>query len=170
MQMVSTISLDLQIISNQIATGNSDPYCILKIGQTSFKSRVEKKTLNPTWKETFKFEVANPDTEQLLIEVYDHDDVSANDFLGSTQVPLNNLVQGQEKLLWVRLEGGELGENFMGMASNQISRTIHGFLRKKKGGASTAPTNDPAITNKGEVKIGLTAVDFGSSAGTKSGI
>lgn len=45
-----------QLFSDKI-TGSSDPYVVLKIGKTKFKTQVKKKNLNPVWNEEFTFNV-----------------------------------------------------------------------------------------------------------------
>ena len=116
--------------------GNSDPYCILKLGSTSHKSRTEPKTLNPTWNQTFQFSVSNPETDHLHLECYDHDAVGSDDSLGDAKIPLKDLVMGQEKIMWVKLEGGEMGENVVGMPSGEVMSRITGFLKKKTSNSS----------------------------------
>lgn len=37
--------------------GKSDPYIIINIGSSTFKSRVIKDTLNPTWNEMYEVEM-----------------------------------------------------------------------------------------------------------------
>ena len=86
--------------SSIIAADNndlSDPYVVLKLGDHCATSRVEPKTLNPVWEETFAFEtedvMAAIDGGHPWIEfqVYDKDIISADDFLGQTAVPLKDL-------------------------------------------------------------------------------
>lgn len=40
-----------------LVKGKSDPYVIINIGSSTFKSRVIKENLNPTWKEMFEVEM-----------------------------------------------------------------------------------------------------------------
>jgi hypothetical protein len=53
---------------------SSDPYLILKVGKTTHKSKVKKRTLNPIWKSSFKFRISDPINETLQIQVryYNH--------------------------------------------------------------------------------------------------
>ena len=120
--------------------------------------------MNPTWNQTFQFSVSNPETDHLHLEVYDHDTVGSDDSLGDAKIPLKDLVMGQEKIMWVKLEGGEMGENVVGMASGEVMSRITGFLRKKPATpAPAAAAKKDSIINKGQVQLGLTAVDFGTS-------
>ena len=72
--------------------GFSDPLVELSMGpeQKSQKSRVIKKTLNPTWgqdEDVFKFAVQSggrPSDWALTVRVFDHDRIGGNDSLGSS--------------------------------------------------------------------------------------
>ncbi|MES1914224.1 MAG: hypothetical protein MHM6MM_006322, partial [Cercozoa sp. M6MM] len=66
--------------------GTSDPFLVFKIGNEKRKTSVCKKTLNPTWNETFAFEDVNIDST-LSVTVFDYDRVG-NDKLGAFEVPL----------------------------------------------------------------------------------
>mmetsp|Transcript_23235 Transcript_23235/g.32123 ORF Transcript_23235/g.32123 Transcript_23235/m.32123 type:complete len:754 (-) Transcript_23235:170-2431(-) len=81
----------------------SDPYVILKMGKDKvFKTPWIKKDLNPIWNETFTFEGVKLD-ESLAIEVFDHDEISADDFMGQAQVSLVQLTPGVGIDTWVQL-------------------------------------------------------------------
>jgi hypothetical protein len=128
--------------------GNSDPYCVLKIGEGNQfsaieKTRVIKNTKNPTWKECFTLNVNNPLNEFLFLEVWNKESSSKDNSLGYAQLPLNDLARGVEKQVWIQLEGGTQGSNIIGQ--------IASHLGKKKG----------EKTNHGKVFLGITALDFG---------
>ena len=58
--------------------GLSDPYVKLNLSgekHSSKKTTVKKKTLNPEWNEEFKLSVKDPQSQMLLINVYDWDKV-----------------------------------------------------------------------------------------------
>lgn len=38
--------------------GKSDPYCIINLGDQQQSTNVQYSTLNPEWRETFKFELS----------------------------------------------------------------------------------------------------------------
>ena len=40
--------------------GKADPYCVIKCDKRREKSSVVKASLNPEWKESFKFEISHP--------------------------------------------------------------------------------------------------------------
>jgi len=60
------------------------------------------RTWTPEWDEFFVFHARS--TDVLTVDVYDHDLVGSNDFLGKIQLPLNTLVHGQEVDQWFNLQ------------------------------------------------------------------
>eukprot|EP01092_Planopodium_desertum_P006147 TRINITY_DN2534_c0_g1_i1.p1 TRINITY_DN2534_c0_g1~~TRINITY_DN2534_c0_g1_i1.p1 ORF type:complete len:193 (-),score=33.21 TRINITY_DN2534_c0_g1_i1:76-615(-) len=65
-------------------SGTSDPYCLLTIGDQTWKSKVIKKSLNPTWKERFQFELYEGVEKSLHCTVFDWDRIGGDDSIGST--------------------------------------------------------------------------------------
>lgn len=49
-------------------------------------------TLNPEWNEEFFFRV-HPTNNMLLIEVFDENRLTRDDFLGKVELPLDNVVE-----------------------------------------------------------------------------
>ena len=142
-------------------TGFSDPYCVLRCGSSQQKTKTINKNLNPTWNETFTIQVFNPQTERLEVEVFDHDQVGGDDSLGKGSVILSDLFQGQEKQVDVKLVGGDVGENLMGMVQAQAMSKISGMFGKKKKPKPPGQTSGMApVSNKGVVTLALTALDF----------
>ena len=141
--------------------GFSDPYCVLTIGNTSCKSKIIKHSLTPTWNEVFEFEIEKIDNETSLeLHVIDYDTVGSDDSLGLCNVILNDLITGIEKVFWVKLEGGEMGENIMGKAKGSFFKSKSKSRRKDKDKEKEKEKSEQ-IDNRGKVQIGLTAVDFG---------
>lgn len=127
--------------------GNSDPYCVLKIGEGNQFSAIEKtrkikNTKNPTWKECFTLNVNNPLTESLFLEIWNKETMSKDDSLGYAQISLHDLQRGVEKQVWVQLEGGSTS------GGGVIGAIAHLGKKKEK-------------PNLGKVFLGLTALDFG---------
>lgn len=71
--------------------GTSDPYVVLKVGQSTVKTRVVQKTLNPEWNETFQLLCSDVGTQVLTVSVYDKD-LLVDDLIGQTVLPLSTLV------------------------------------------------------------------------------
>ncbi|EGG16185.1 C2 domain-containing protein [Cavenderia fasciculata] len=72
------------------SNGFSDPYVSLALGPQKKKTKVQKKTLNPKWAETFLMRISPMDT-RLHIIVLDWDALSSDDFLGEVFLDLSTL-------------------------------------------------------------------------------
>ncbi|XP_045889398.1 E3 ubiquitin-protein ligase NEDD4a isoform X1 [Micropterus dolomieu] len=76
--------------------GASDPYTRLSLydpvnGEiTSLQTKTIKRTLDPKWNEEFFFRV-NPRVHRLLLEVFDENRLTRDDFLGQVDIPLNQI-------------------------------------------------------------------------------
>lgn len=87
---------------NFLMPNTSDPYCVLSIGNERYKSNIISRNLNPVWNQTFVFQNVFPNTP-LYIGVYDYDEFSKDDPLGSAYVQLNSLVRNVPQDLWINL-------------------------------------------------------------------
>ncbi|XP_026142871.1 C2 domain-containing protein 5-like isoform X11 [Carassius auratus] len=77
------------------ASDLTDAFVEVKFGNTTFKTDVYPKSLNPQWNsEWFKFEVDDEDLqdEPLQITVLDHDTYSANDSIGKVYIDIDPLL------------------------------------------------------------------------------
>jgi len=88
---------------------SSDPYVIVKCGQARHgmielgRTNVVKKTLNPAWKQTFKFHLEGRKfrtSDSLVLAVYDFDTMSADDPMGEVALPLSALLDGRPIDRW----------------------------------------------------------------------
>ncbi|KAE9543203.1 hypothetical protein AGLY_003114 [Aphis glycines] len=77
--------------------GASDPYVRIElstiVGNVAIDSvltKTKKKTLNPVWNEEFVFRV-RPHEHKLVLQVFDENRLTRDDFLGMVEVPLNNV-------------------------------------------------------------------------------
>ncbi|XP_055755590.1 E3 ubiquitin-protein ligase NEDD4-like isoform X5 [Salvelinus fontinalis] len=76
--------------------GASDPYTRVSLydpvnGElTSLQTKTIKKTLDPKWNEEFFFKV-HPRKHRLLLEVFDENRLTRDDFLGQVDVPLHQI-------------------------------------------------------------------------------
>ncbi|KAL1513119.1 hypothetical protein ABEB36_002580 [Hypothenemus hampei] len=82
--------------------GASDPYVRIDLlhinGQEiidSVLTRTRKKTLNPEWNEEFMFKV-KPNEHKLVLQVFDENRLTRDDFLGMVELSLVNLPKEQE--------------------------------------------------------------------------
>jgi len=88
---------DTQLISKP------DPYVKVKLENLTHKTRVMENNLNPKWDEVFKFTVADENTSQLKLELWNSNVVS-DEFLGQYHVSLSGLTRGVVRDEWFLLQ------------------------------------------------------------------
>eukprot|EP01083_Nonionella_stella_P084157 232908_1 len=92
-------------------TGSSDPYVIFAMGNNSAKSKIIKRNLNPLWNELFGFRLdPTGDNAIMSILVFDFDNFTPDDFIGSAEVNLGELRRNDVVDCWVKLENVKTGE------------------------------------------------------------
>ncbi|XP_066245931.1 E3 ubiquitin-protein ligase Nedd-4 isoform X3 [Euwallacea similis] len=103
----ATSSLHLKVIRGKNLMkkdifGASDPYVRIDLlpinGEDiidSVLTRTKKKTLNPEWNEEFLFKV-KPAKHKLVLQVFDENRLTRDDFLGMVELSLTNLPKEQE--------------------------------------------------------------------------
>ncbi|XP_063070881.1 extended synaptotagmin-1 [Engraulis encrasicolus] len=88
--------------------GNSDPYAKIQVGDTTFKSQVIKKNLNPTWNEMYELVLAEDACKELLCELYDKD-MDKDDFLGRVKINMGDVVRAGYTDEWFTLSDVKTG-------------------------------------------------------------
>lgn len=84
--------LDAESLPAADSNGKSDPYCKFELNGTEvFKSKVQKKTLSPTWNEFFEIPVPSRIGAAFDLKVYDYDFADKPDFLGGSPIRLDQL-------------------------------------------------------------------------------
>lgn len=82
--------------------GASDPYLRIDLVtvdseevEDSVLTKTKKRTLNPKWEEEFIFRV-KPNAHKLVLEVFDENRLTRDDFLGMVELPLTNIARESE--------------------------------------------------------------------------
>merc|ERR1719414_1134593 len=90
-------------------SGKSDPYAIISCGErkVSFKDQYVAESLNPTWNYEATFAIENPEGHTIGIEVYDHDKMANDDFLGQLELSVEDSIKHRRFDKWVKLKGVE---------------------------------------------------------------
>lgn len=73
--------------------GKSDPYCEVSMGVQEHKTKVIQATLNPRWNASMQFTIKDLEQDVLCITVFDRDLFSPNDFLGRTEMRVNDILK-----------------------------------------------------------------------------
>ncbi|TRY55276.1 hypothetical protein DNTS_015755 [Danionella cerebrum] len=89
--------------------GKSDPYVKIQIGGETFKSRVVKENLNPTWNEMYEVVLTELPGQELTLEVFDKDMDMKDDFMGRLKMNLSDIISSQWMNEWFPLSGVKRG-------------------------------------------------------------
>lgn len=87
-------------------SNSSDPYVNVTLGEISYKTSMKRNTLSPVWNESFEFRLKRRQVEAtpLSLEVFDDDRLTADDSLGTAELPLMPLFESprgsEQKVQW----------------------------------------------------------------------
>ncbi|KAI5927713.1 tricalbin-1 [Camillea tinctor] len=88
------------------SNGKSDPYAKFELnGQEVFKTKTQKKTLNPSWNEFFEVPVPSRTAAKFSVKVYDYDFADKPDFLGGADINLEQLDPFRAQEVKLMLDG-----------------------------------------------------------------
>jgi Ca2+-dependent lipid-binding protein len=82
----------------------SDPFCVVHFGKETEKTAVVKRTLSPTWTETFEFPVFVDAKREIKVEMFDWDAVGDNDFMGEVVVDFTDYPDDEPQTFWAPLK------------------------------------------------------------------
>ena len=85
----------------------SDPYAVVKIGASTFKSGVVKKTLNPVWKDHIEDFLIFSKRQLLTIACFDQDIGSGDDGLGKCAMQVGDIATKGRVSMELTMEGEE---------------------------------------------------------------
>ncbi|KAJ0069414.1 hypothetical protein NL108_006020, partial [Boleophthalmus pectinirostris] len=96
--------------------GSSDPYVkvyLLPDKKKKFETKVHRKTLEPTFNETFTFKVPYSELggKTLVMTVYDFDRFSKHDAIGDIKIPMSSIDFSQSLQEWRDLQKAEKEES-----------------------------------------------------------
>ncbi len=98
--------LDAQDLPAADSNGKSDPFAKFELnGQEVFESKVQKKTLHPAWNEVFNVPVPSRTAAKFKATVWDWDFAGKPDFLGGTDISLEQLEPFRAKEFKYNLDG-----------------------------------------------------------------
>ncbi|KAI1409693.1 tricalbin [Hypoxylon sp. FL1857] len=98
--------LDASDLPAADSNGKSDPYCKFELnGQDVFKTKTQKKTLNPVWNEFFEVAIPSRTAAKFTCKVYDYDFADKPDYLGGADINLEQLDPFKAKELKLLLDG-----------------------------------------------------------------
>ncbi|KAK9240814.1 C2 domain-containing protein [Lipomyces kononenkoae] len=110
-------------------SGKSDPYCVFELnGAKIYKTKIVKKTLNPTWAEQFEAPVSKLSSAKFGIKVYDWDmGPTEDDFLGGSPIDISKLepLKTEAQVLTLDGKSGQVRLE-MRFRPEYVMRTIKG--------------------------------------------
>ncbi|WJX09186.1 Synaptotagmin-2 [Trifolium repens] len=86
--------------------GGADPYVKLKLKDdklASKKTTVKYKNLNPEWNEEFNVVIKDPESQALMLNVYDWEQIGKHEKMGMNVIPLKDLTPNEPKELTLKL-------------------------------------------------------------------
>eukprot|EP01087_Luapelamoeba_hula_P017448 TRINITY_DN54_c0_g1_i5.p1 TRINITY_DN54_c0_g1~~TRINITY_DN54_c0_g1_i5.p1 ORF type:complete len:295 (+),score=94.60 TRINITY_DN54_c0_g1_i5:145-1029(+) len=130
MPLFSVTVIEARNLVSADLNGKSDPYCILSTSPAGDKgqhqkTKIEKKTLNPSWNQSFEFNVSDPASDYLYIILKDHDRWTHDDPLGRVTVPLTGLTRGEAKDMWLKLKEIKHGEVHITLTPHDFGNEPH---------------------------------------------
>lgn len=128
MQIIEAENLPRMDITRYIILpGLADPFCRVQIGQFRYETEIIFNSINPVWKQTFAAPVLDFD-DDVQISVFDKDQITADDFMGSIRFKLIHVYQekrfnGKDK--WLPLGRSQSGQFHFRIAVFRLCSKAH---------------------------------------------
>ncbi|KAL8286155.1 hypothetical protein RQP46_004643 [Phenoliferia psychrophenolica] len=160
-------------LSAQDDNGFSDPYVVLayaKFGKPLFSTRIIKHDLNPVWEQTAYLLVSDDEIrakEDLSIQLWDSDAMTADDLVGRIKVPLVDLMLEPNKVFERKdkLMGFEDADAMSGTLSWSVAyfdkAPLNPALKKDPGVDHSLPKE---LQDRPELKVETAAIDTAEEA------
>ncbi|XP_071745836.1 protein kinase C, brain isozyme isoform X13 [Lepeophtheirus salmonis] len=148
--------------------GYSDPYVKIKLipdnGEVlKKKTKTIKANLNPVWKETLVVDLKQEDKDRrLLIETWDWDRTSRNDFMGSMSFGISEIIKTPQEG-WFKLLTEEEGEFYnvpVPAEGEDLTANLKKLKRQNEGSNKPVIKQDPLVPHNMKGKDLIRATDF----------
>ncbi|XP_038058006.1 extended synaptotagmin-2-like isoform X2 [Patiria miniata] len=94
-----------------LSKGKSDPYCIVRVGSKTFKTKAMKRTLTPVWDKYFEAIVYQSHGQTLDIDVWDKDEgPGKDDALGTLSLNVRHVADTGHLDAWLPLQEIKQGD------------------------------------------------------------
>ncbi|KAM0935165.1 putative C2 domain, calcium-dependent lipid-binding transcriptional regulator, plant [Dioscorea sansibarensis] len=101
---LSIVVVKASALKNMEMIGKSDPYVVLYVrAMFKVKTKVINNNLNPVWNETFELIADDKETQSIVFEVFDEDNIADDKRLGIVKLPLLELEPETSKEFELRL-------------------------------------------------------------------
>lgn len=89
------------------ANGKSDPYAIVSVRDSSRRTPIMRRTLNPVWNVQFEFGKSREvltELDEIRISLKDHDRITRDDDLGFLIIPIWSIIGSESGAVWYSLK------------------------------------------------------------------
>ncbi|XP_038897505.1 C2 domain-containing protein At1g53590 isoform X2 [Benincasa hispida] len=134
--------------------GLADPYVKGQLGPYRFRTKIQRKTLSPQWREEFKIPIVTWESENVLaIEVRDKD-TFVDDVLGNCSVCIADLRDGKRHDIWLPLENIKTGRLHLGITVFEDRKKVEEYPSQRE----TLNVEEDKDSPKSETKDGKDSI------------
>jgi len=137
-----------------------DPFVIISFGKKIFRTRVIRHSMAPVWNESLFFHVQKSEMSfSILFSMYDWDKMSSNDYIGDSELLLEDLVNDTARNMRLDPETGlyqldESGKLIGDQMTAYELPVVHSLSSTSKSPPSTDHTGEPdQVTYNGKLSI-----------------